>query len=119
MGEITGQYLLFNSNEDVHLIGASWAPDPKWKFLALFYRFMLDQPNQGGTAITARHFDDEVNLVAEYAYSSQTNFAFTLGAAQMGTAAKQTMNANTNNQNNNRTAKTDTYLVEASVVFSF
>lgn len=119
MGEITGQYMLFNSNEDVHMIGASWTPDPKWKFLALFYRFMLDQPGQLGSTVTSRHFDDEVNLVAEYAYSSQTNFAFTLGAAQMGAGAQQAFNANANNQANGRTAKTDTYLAEASVIFNF
>ena len=119
MGEITGQYMLFNSNENVHMLGASITPDPKWKLMALFYRFMLDQPGQAGSTVTSHHFDDEVNLVAEYAYSSSTNFAFTLGAAQMGTAAQQQFNASTNNVNNNRTAKDNTYLAEASVIINF
>jgi len=115
MGEITGQYYLFNSNEDVHMINLTVAPTPTLKLMAIYYRFMLDQAQSLG--IQSRHFDDEINLVGEYAYSSATNFAVVAGAAKAAAGAKAQLQAASTTLGRGFSDKT--YVIEGSVTINF
>ncbi|MDR3441276.1 hypothetical protein [Telmatospirillum sp.] len=112
MGEITGQYLLFNSNEDVHMVNLTIAPTPTLKLMAIYYRFMLDQTRSLG--ISNRHFDDEINLVGEYAYSSATNFAVVAGVAKAAAAARASLVSP-----DGRGLADKAYLIEGSVTINF
>jgi len=113
MGEITGQYMLFNSNEDVHMLSASINPTSQIKLIANYYRFMLDQAQSTGSS--SRHFDDEINLVGEYAYSSSTNFALVAAAAKAADAAK----AYYSSSYNGATIKQNSYQIEGYVTVNF
>jgi|GEM_PF-557614 len=87
MGEIAGQYQLFNSNEDVHMLSASIQATAQIKLMANYYRFMLDQ-SEATLHINNRHFSDEFDLVGEYAYSAATNFALVGAVSRSSDAAK-------------------------------
>jgi hypothetical protein len=115
MGEITGQYYLFNANEDVHMINLTVQPTPTWKLMAIYYRFMLDQPQSLG--ISSRHFDDEVDFVGEYAYSAATNFAIVGGVAKAAAAAKTELQGASAAVG--RGFSDNTYVVEGSVTINF
>lgn len=112
MGEITGQYLLFNTNDDVHMINLTLQPTPTWKVMAIYYRFMLDQPAAYG--ISSRHFDDEINLVGEYAYSSSTNFAIVGGVAKAAAGARAALSSPDGTGLHDKA-----YVLEGSVTINF
>jgi hypothetical protein len=114
MGEITGQYMLFNSNEDVHMLSASMQATAQIKLMANYYRFMLDQP-EASLGIKNRHFDDELNLIGEYAYSAATNFALVGAVAKSADAAKIQFAKN----GTGTTPGNYTYQLEGSVTINF
>lgn len=87
MGEIAGQYQLFNTNEDVHMLSASIQATSQIKLMANYYRFMLDQSTPT-LHTTSRHFSDELDLVGEYAYSAATNFALVGAVSRSADAGK-------------------------------
>ena len=87
MGEITGQYMLFNTNEDVHMLSTSMQATSQIKLMANYYRIMLDQ-SEATLNVKNRHFDDEVDLIGEYAYTAATNFALVGAVAKSADAAK-------------------------------
>jgi hypothetical protein len=89
MGEITGQYFLFNSNAEVHMLGLSMFPSSALKLSAIAYSFACDKKEQFG-ANTARSdkVGNELNLIAEYAVSENIALAGVFGIfdARNGTA---------------------------------
>ncbi|HVI52619.1 MAG TPA: alginate export family protein [Candidatus Sulfotelmatobacter sp.] len=119
MGEITGQYMLFNSNEDVHMLSASINPTSQIKVIANYYRFMLDQPQAYSTS--SRHFDDEFNLIGEYAYSSATNFALVGAVAKAADGARAAYASSLQNvgDGSNTGIKNYSYQIEGYVTVNF
>lgn len=112
MGEIVGQYMLANSNEDVHMLSASMQATAQIKLMANYYRFMIDQPQAYQTS--SRHFADEVDLVGEYAYSAATNFALVGAVARSADAARAYYSSGYGQD-----IKTNTYQLEGYVTINF
>jgi hypothetical protein len=66
LGEITGNYLLFNSNERAHMVKLAVNPtDTEVTAGVVYYHFDLDKKNYFGTPVTSRNFADEVDVYAE------------------------------------------------------
>ena len=87
LGEIAGQYFLFNSNDDVHQVGVSVNPLDELKLSAFYYRFSYAEPKQLG--IEASHAMDEVDVVAEWTVNDRLSVQGVIGAARPGIGAKQ------------------------------
>ncbi|WP_176511499.1 alginate export family protein [Pseudomonas faucium] len=67
VGDIVGNYLLFNSNERVDQYSARLSLTPTLALGAIHYRFSLDQPNYQGIAVDQRRFADENTLYLDWA----------------------------------------------------
>jgi len=124
MGEIAGQYQLFNTNEDVHMVSLSATPTSQIKLIATYYRFMLDHAvldSTGQQMSGRRHYADEVDLVAEYAYTSSVNFALVGAAEKIAGAARDQYQSTLSNLNNGTRTDTNnyTYQVEGYVTIAF
>lgn len=87
LGEIAGQYFLFNSNQDTHQLGLSVNPAKDLTFSALFYRFSYDRPAQFGG--TSDHAMDELDLVAQWSITENLSLAGVLGFAWAGKGGQQ------------------------------
>ncbi len=89
MGEITGEYFLFNSNEKVHMVHLNLLPGEKLSIGALYYDFRLDRSNLFGVPVSDDKFADEVNLYADYALNDNLYISAVFAWATPGTAAKE------------------------------
>ena len=67
VGDIVGNYLLFNSNERVDQYSARLDLSPTLALGAIHYRFSLDQANYQGIAVDQRRFADENTLYLDWA----------------------------------------------------
>ncbi len=108
MGEITGEYFLFNSNEKVNMVHLKMSPSDTLSVGLIYYDFCLDQKNIFGTPVTSDKFADEVNLYADYTVNDHVTLSIVGAWAAPGTAAKEYTGGNDNSM-----------LVEASVIVSF
>lgn len=88
-GEITGNYLLFNSNQRDHMLHVSVSPSESLDLGLLYYRFFLDKNQYYGTPVTDDHFDDEVNLYADWTINEHLSLSAVYGIAFPGAAAEQ------------------------------
>jgi hypothetical protein len=88
-GEVTGEYLLFNSNQLNHMLHLSLQPAESLSVGAIAYRFNLDTNNYYSTPVSDRHFDDEINLYLEWTLTEQLSITAAYGIAFPGTAAKE------------------------------
>ncbi len=88
-GELTGEYLLFNSNQVNHMLHLAAAPSEATSLGLIAYRFELDQGNYFGTPVSDRHFADELNLYLDWAVSEQLSVSAAYGIAFPGRAAKE------------------------------
>lgn len=61
-GEVAGQYLLFNSNENLHMVHATVNPTDTVQLGVLYYDFELDQTSNGAS----KDFGSEVDLHADW-----------------------------------------------------
>jgi hypothetical protein len=87
LGEIAGQYLIFNSNVNVHQVGLSASPRDDLKLSALLYRFDWDQPAQFGG--TDAHAMDELDLIAEWTVTERLSITGGFGIARPGKGGRQ------------------------------
>jgi hypothetical protein len=90
-GEITGNYLLFNSNQRNHMVHLTASPSEKLNLGLLYYRFFLDRNNYYGTLVTDDHFDDEINLYADWTINDYVSVSAVYGVAFPGSAAEQAL----------------------------
>ncbi|MCD6527731.1 MAG: hypothetical protein J7K75_12145 [Desulfuromonas sp.] len=67
MGEIVGEYYLFNSNQKTHMVKLDVAPFEGLNVGAIYYDFSLDEENLFGQDLSDDHFAQEVNIYADYA----------------------------------------------------
>ncbi len=88
-GEITGNYLLFNSNQRDHMVHLSASPNENLNLGLLYYRFFLDKDHYYGTPVTDDHFDDEINLYADWTINDYVSVSAVYGVAFPGSAAEQ------------------------------
>lgn len=80
-GEITGQYLLFNSNQRNHLVHVAANPREDLVIGGMFFRFDLDQPDYFGTPVSDEAFVDELNLYADWAATEEITVSAVYGVA--------------------------------------
>lgn len=88
-GEVTGEYLLFNSNQTTHMLHLAASPQESIAIGAVAYRFDLDVGNYYGTPVRNRHFADEINLYLDWTLNEQVSLSVAYGIAFPGDAAKE------------------------------
>lgn len=88
-GEITGNYLLFNSNQRNHAVHLTASPSESLNLGLIYYRFFLDKNHYYGTPVTDDHFDDEINLYADWTINDHASLSAVYGVAFPGEAAEQ------------------------------
>lgn len=86
MGEIIGQYVLFNSNDDVNMLRLAFQPTDKVDFGLIGYHFDFAALPAG---VTSHHAFNEADLYADYAPLSWLTFTGVLGAAKSARGGKQ------------------------------
>ncbi|MEA3464889.1 MAG: alginate export family protein [Thermodesulfobacteriota bacterium] len=89
MGEITGEYYLFNSNEKVHMLHLNAVPSDKISIGALYFDFRLDEKNMFGTALTDDKFAEEVNVYMDYSINEYLYLSAVAAWATPGDAAEE------------------------------
>jgi hypothetical protein len=94
-GEITGEYLLFNSNEIAQMVQLDFKPTSAIDTGILFFDISLDQNNYNGTPVSGTHFDDEVNLYFNWNITDHIYLGVVGGLAFPGTAAKEVFGSKT------------------------
>lgn len=85
-GEVAGQYLLFNSNENLHMIHATVTPLDNLQLGAIYYDFRLDQTSNGAS----KDFGSEIDLHADWSVNSWMNVSGVYGRLMPGANAKAT-----------------------------
>lgn len=93
LGEIAGQYFLFNSNQNTHQIGITATPTDDLNLGLIYYRFSYDQPAQFGG--TAGHAMDEVDFTAQWAITEKISLSGVVGLAWSGKGARQFLQSST------------------------
>lgn len=89
MGEVVGEYHLFNSNQHIQMVHLNLVPTDKLSVGAIYYNFKLDQNNIFGTPVTSDEYADEINLYADYALNDNVWISGVFGCAFPGEAAEQ------------------------------
>ena len=96
MGEVVGEYMLFNSNQITHMVKLSVAPTESTGAGLIYYHFDLDKANYFGTPVSSKSFADELNAYAEWTVNENLYLAGVAGFAVPDTAAKETFGNKTN-----------------------
>ncbi|ART62560.1 hypothetical protein [Kushneria marisflavi] len=73
MGEITGEYMLFNTNMKIDMLRASVSPRDDLETGIIGYRFRLDDPQSVGASDA--DFAKEINLYADWNISEQVTLS--------------------------------------------
>ncbi len=87
MGEIVGEYVPGNTNQNIHMLHASAQPLENVGVGVIGYRFDLNNPAAYG--VTAKHFADEINVYADWGVNDNLYVAALAGMAFPGDAARQ------------------------------
>jgi hypothetical protein len=90
-GEVTGAYLLFNSNEVVHMLNLSANPSEAVGVGAMLYHFSLQEPNDEGPPVLNRHFTDEIDLYLDWSIGKKVFLYRAYGSALPGMATGETL----------------------------
>jgi hypothetical protein len=88
-GEITGEYLLFNSNQINHMVHLAAYPTDEIGIGALYFHFDLEEKNYFGTPVSERDFADEVNLYVDWTINDNVFLGALYGVALPGDAAEE------------------------------
>ncbi len=94
MGEIAGEYMLFNSNENVRMLHAKVQPTDAVTVGGIGYIFAYDQPGSvartsGATGVSSRDFGREVDLYMDWAASDWLSISTAVGLFVPGQGAKE------------------------------
>lgn len=92
-GEITGNYLLFNSNQVNHMVHLAAYPTDTLGIGALYFHFDLAESNYFGTPVSDKDFADEVNLYVDWTPNENVLLGAVYGLALPGTAAEEAFGA--------------------------
>ncbi|SIT20224.1 alginate export family protein [Insolitispirillum peregrinum] len=83
-GEVAGQYLLFNSNENLHMIHATVSPLETVQAGVIYYDFSLDQASAGAS----KDYGQEVDLHVDWMPLDWLTVSGVYGRFMPGAAAK-------------------------------
>lgn len=90
-GEITGEYHLFNNNQNTHLLKLKAYPHEQWAVAAYYMNFKLDEEHYFGTPVSSDDWADEVNVTVEY-YPTDNFYVFgALAWSTPGDAANEAL----------------------------
>jgi len=124
MGEITGNYVVGNSNIQVNQIGASVTPPihlftktDSLKLDLIAYDFDMVNPQQYGAS--TKKLDDEVDLAAEYTINPLTYVNGAIGIAVPGKGGREMAAATASSLGSTNGIKSSTYVIEAYLVRNF
>ena len=78
IGEITGTYYIFNSDENVNMLHLRTNPTEKLSAGVIFYTYELDQATEQGN----KDFSQEINVFADYAVNDNLFAQMVYGYAQ-------------------------------------
>lgn len=96
-GEITGEYHLFNNNQNTQLIKLKAYPHEQWAIAAYYLNFKLDEMHYFGTPVTSDDWADEINFTVEY-YPTDNFYVFgALAWATPNDAANQGLGGTNDN----------------------
>ena len=88
-GEITGEYLLFNSNQKNHMLHLAASPREDLGLGLILYRFELDQREYYGTPVSSKHFADEIDVYLDWTLNDNVSISAVYAMAAPETAAKE------------------------------
>ncbi|MFO1435871.1 MAG: alginate export family protein [Gammaproteobacteria bacterium] len=88
-GEIAGEYQLFNSNQNTHMVKLAVHPLDTVTVTGLYFNHSLDEKQYFGTPTTSRGWLDEINLVAEWTPISSLYIAGIVGYGFTGDAYEE------------------------------
>jgi hypothetical protein len=87
MGEVTGEYYLFNSNQHVNMVHLNAVPTDKLSLGAIYYNFQLDKADSYG--VSDDDFTNEINVYADYALSDNVWLSGVAAIAFPGEGAEE------------------------------
>lgn len=86
-GEVTGGWLLFNSNQRNHLVKLSAAPTESLVVGVIGATFDLVESNYLGLPVTDHHFADELNLYTDWSINERVSVSAAYGVMFPGDGA--------------------------------
>lgn len=96
IGEIVGNYVISNSNVNIHQLTFSVNPRDDLKISILAFNYKYDARQQLGAAVTSDDLARELDVAAEWAITDNVALSAAFGAARAGRGYKQNVNANSN-----------------------
>jgi hypothetical protein len=116
-GEIIGQYVQLNTNQNINMVGATFnmpfhlmKDDDSLKFDVIYYRFNYDHPE--AAFASNRHIGDEIDFAGTYNYDERTNIYGVFGMATAGRGLKQSISAQLDPYGNSATFGNKMYIAE-------
>ncbi|WP_295515013.1 alginate export family protein [uncultured Pseudomonas sp.] len=91
IGDVVGNYLLFNNNENVHSLHLKTRLNESWAVGTLFHAFSLDQKNFQGQPVSDRRFADETTLYVEWTPTPSIYAAVAYNWVQAKQAAREVL----------------------------
>ena len=85
-GEVTGEFHLFNQNQETTMAKLKVYPRPNWSLGTWYYTHNLDTPQYFGTPVTDTDWSEEINVGVEYFPSDRfyTFLGFAWGTPHQG-----------------------------------
>lgn len=95
IGEIVGNYVISNTNVNIHQLTFSVNPRDDLKLSVLAFNYQYDaKQQQGSTAVTSNDLAREIDFAAEWAATDNITLVGAFAAAQAGKGYKQNISAN-------------------------
>jgi hypothetical protein len=95
IGDITGNFLLNNSNETVHLWKVAAPLTPTLGVGMAYYQFGLDKKNYYGAQVDSKKFSDETAIYADWVPTKNLYLTLSYNFARPKEAAKEVLGDNT------------------------
>lgn len=93
IGEVTGEYILFNSNMNVNMLMVQGSPYDNLFVTASYFDFNINEPGAG----VDDDFGQEINLIADWAVSDNIATSISYGILQPGGNAEASFGGNDDN----------------------
>ena len=93
IGEVTGEYILFQSNFNVNMLMVQAAPYDNLFLTASYFDFNIEEPGAG----VDDDFGQEINLIADWAVNDNMSITGAYGILQPGGNAEATFGGNDDN----------------------
>lgn len=94
IGEIVGNYVIANSNVNIHQLTFSVNPRDDLKLSVLAFNYQYDAKQQLGTGVTSEDLAREIDFAAEWAATDNITLVGAFAAAKAGRGYKQNLVSN-------------------------